>query len=108
MLRRMRATREPTLISRCTCNRSRISESLLPEIHRFPGRTHHPPRSTVVEKSSAEERRKYIARIQREHRRIIEAIAAQDAKAAMAAMRAHLGESRTRHHERLKALRKQP
>lgn len=65
-----------------------------------------PPRSIVVEKRSPEDRRKYIARIQREHRRIIEAIAAKDAEEAMAAMRAHVGESRARHRERLKALRK--
>lgn len=67
-----------------------------------------PPRSMVVEKSAAEERRKYVARIQREHRRIIDAIAAQNPDAAMTAMRAHLGESRARHRERLKTLRKQP
>lgn len=65
-----------------------------------------PPRSIVVEKSSPDDRRKYIARIQREHKRIIEAIVAKDTEAAMAAVRAHLGESRTRHRERLKALRK--
>lgn len=67
-----------------------------------------PPRSIVVEKSAPENSRKYIARLQREHRRIIDAIAKQDVKEAMAAMRAHLGESRDRHRERLSALRKQP
>lgn len=65
-----------------------------------------PPRSIVVENRSPDDRRRYIARIQREHRRIIEAIVAKDAEAAMTAMRAHLGESRARHRERLKALRK--
>lgn len=63
-----------------------------------------PPRSIVVEKSAPENSRKYIVRIQREHRRIVEAIAKRDAKEAMAAMRAHLGESRDRHRERLNAL----
>lgn len=67
-----------------------------------------PPRSIVVEKSSPESKRKYIVRIQREHRRIIEAIDAQQTEAAMAAMRAHLGESRARHRERLNSLLKQP
>lgn len=65
-----------------------------------------PPRSMVIENRSPDDRRRYITRIQREHRRIIEAIVAKDAEAAMAAMRAHLGESRARHRERLKALRK--
>ena len=64
-----------------------------------------PPRSIVVENSAPENSRKYLARIQREHRRIVDAIAKQKVKAAMAAMRVHLGESRDRHRERLNALR---
>lgn len=49
-----------------------------------------PPRSMVIENRSPDDRRRYITRIQREHRRIIEAIVAKDAEAAMEIGRAHV------------------
>lgn len=57
------------------------------------------PRSRIQADLGAADSRDYIAQLQGEHRRIAETIAARDAAAASAAMRAHLegGQRRYRH-----------
>lgn len=55
------------------------------------------PRQSVRFATTEPERRAYLARVRAEHRRIVSAIAAADARAARLAMRRHLGGSRDRY-----------
>ena len=62
-----------------------------------PGRDDHPARAPRhAGRRSTDERRDYLRRVNAEHESIFDAIAAQDADAARAAMRTHLANSRER------------
>jgi GntR family transcriptional regulator, transcriptional repressor for pyruvate dehydrogenase complex len=75
------------------------------EFLRFLGRLIIPRQSVRVGLDEGEARRRYLRRVQREHRRIVERIAAGSPQGARAAMRRHLSNSRQRY-RRLAARRK--
>lgn len=67
------------------------------EFLRFLGRLIIPRQSVRAQIAEPEARRRYLALVQREHRRILARIEAGDPRAARDAMRRHLSNSRTRY-----------